>query len=188
MTLRRFLTACSIALLFLTAACGRRQGLVPNVPTGPQLAKYERILAQQAAINHVPPGLIVAIIMVESGGNPQAVSRSGNIGLMQLKPTTAAAYGVTNLYDPIENIKAGARYLHDLLVRFSNNIPLAVAGYNAGAFAVQRAGGIPEHSRGYVDHVMGLYRALPRVAAWLDLEAVDAADACNPSDADPGSC
>jgi soluble lytic murein transglycosylase-like protein len=75
-----------------------------------------------------------------------------------------------------------------LLVRFSNNIPLAVAGYNAGAFAVQRAGGIPEHSRGYVDHVMGLYRALPRVAAWLDLEAVDAADACNPSDADPGSC
>jgi soluble lytic murein transglycosylase-like protein len=186
MTLRRFLTACSIALLFLTA-CGRRQGLIPNAPTGPQLAQYQRILSQQAAINHVPPGLIVAIIMVESGGNPRAVSRSGNIGLMQLKPSTAAAYGVTNLYDPIENIKAGARYLHDLLVRFGNNIPLAVAGYNAGAFAVQLAHGIPEHTRPYVDHVMGIYRALPRVAAFADLEAIDA-DACNPDDAEPGSC
>jgi soluble lytic murein transglycosylase-like protein len=126
--------------------------------------------------------------MVESGGNPRAVSKSGNIGLMQLKPTTAAGYGVTDLFDPIENIKAGARYLHDLLTRFGNNIPLAVAGYNAGAFAVQSARGIPAHTRPYVDHVMGIYNALPRVAANLDAVLEAATAACNPDDDDPGSC
>jgi len=177
MTLRRFLAACSIALLCLTA-CGRRQGLVPNAPTGPQLAKYERILAEQASLNRVPPALLVAIIMVESGGNPRAVSPSGNIGLMQIKRTTAAGYGVTDLYDPVENIKAGARYLHDLLVRFRYNIPLAVAGYNAGAMAVVNARGIPAHTQPYVDRVMGIYNGLPRRAA---------SGACNPADDEPVS-
>lgn len=177
MTLR-WITACSIALLCLTA-CGRRQGLVPNAPTSAQLASFKTALLQQATINRVPPALIAAIIMVESGGNPHAVSSSGNIGLMQLKRTTAASYGVTNLYDPVENIKAGARYLHDLLVRFHNDIPLAVAGYNAGAMAVQNAHGIPACSRSYVDRVMALYRELPRIAAGIE---------CNPDPDDPDQC
>ena len=153
--------------------------MIPNAPTNAQLATFKTALVQQATQNRVPPALIAAIIMVESGGNPRAVSASGNIGLMQLKRSTAAGYGVTDLYDPVENIKAGARYLHDLLIRFHNDIPLAVAGYNAGATAVANAHGIPAHSRSYVERVMSLYRELPRVAASLE---------CNPDPDDPNQC
>jgi soluble lytic murein transglycosylase-like protein len=153
--------------------------MIPHAPTTAQLANFKAALVAQATQNHVPPALIAAIIMVESGGNPRAVSSSGNIGLMQLKRSTAAGYGVTDLYDPVENIKAGARFLHDLLVRFHNDIPLAVAGYNAGAMAVTNAHGIPARSRSYVDRVMALYRDLPHIAASLE---------CNPDPDDPNQC
>ena len=113
-------------------------------------------------MNHVPPGLIGAIIVVESGGNPRATGASGSMGLMQLKPATAARYGITDLYNPAANIAAGARYLRDLLARFRGNIPFALAAYTAGPAAIAAAGGIPPANRGYVDRVLTVYNALPR--------------------------
>jgi hypothetical protein len=123
--------ACAI-LLAVLAACGHKNGLVPTVPPSATLEQYAQIINAQAAINHVPPELVGAIVAVESGGNARATNPSGAMGLMQLKPATAARYGVTDLYNPTANITAGTRYLHDLLTRFHGNITLAVAAFQAG--------------------------------------------------------
>jgi hypothetical protein len=84
--------------------------------------------------------LLHAVISVESGYNQGAVSPKGATGLMQLLPSTARRYGTVNLLDPADNIRAGARYLRDLLAMFDNNIELALAAYNAGENAVIRHG------------------------------------------------
>ena len=81
-----------------------------------------------------------AVIPAESGYNPNAVSRKGATGLMQLMPDTARRYGVQNILDPVQNIHGGVRYLKDLLAMFNGDIELALAGYNAGENAVIRAG------------------------------------------------
>ena len=153
------------ALAILVAglvACGHRSGLIPPVPPAATLEQYVRIINMQAARNHVPPALIGAIIAVESGGNPRAIGASGSIGLMQLKPATAAHYGVTDLFNPAANIMAGARYLRDLLSRFRGNVILAVAAYNVGPAAIAAARGVPRKSNGYVERVMGIYNAILR--------------------------
>ncbi|HEY6327832.1 MAG TPA: transglycosylase SLT domain-containing protein, partial [Blastocatellia bacterium] len=81
----------------------------------------------------------------ESGFTSSSVSPKGARGLMQLMPDTAARYGVTNLFDPEQNIRAGVHYLKDLLQRFNGNIDLALAGYNAGEGAVIRSGNTVPH-------------------------------------------
>jgi soluble lytic murein transglycosylase-like protein len=149
-------------VLVALVACGHKSGLIPVVPPTATLEQYDRIIDEQAAIDRVPPALIGAIIVVESGGNPRATSASGSIGLMQLKRTTAARYGVSDLYDPAANITAGARYLRDLLARFRRNVTLALAAYHAGPAAVVAAGGVPASSTGYVQRVLGAYDALLR--------------------------
>jgi soluble lytic murein transglycosylase-like protein len=151
-------------LIAVLAACGHRNGLVPVLPPTATLEQYVQIIDEQAASNHVPPGLLGAIIAVESGGNARATSASGALGLMQLKRATAARYGVTNLYDPTANITAGARYLRDLLARFRGNITLALAAYKAGPAAVTAARGVPRGSNGYVERVLGVYHAILRSA------------------------
>ena len=101
-----------------------------------------------------------AIITVESGYNPQAKSPAGAIGLMQLMPETAARYGVKNIWDPLENLQGGARYLRFLLGLFKNNLDLALAGYNAGENAVIRSGHkIPPYAetQAYVPSVLTQY-------------------------------
>lgn len=145
-----------MALLALSA-CGRRPGVIPTVPSTADLLRYARIIDEQGAINHVAPALISAIIAVESGGNAHATSRSGSRGLMQLKPATAARYGVTDLYDPEANIIAGTRYLRDMLVHFRGDVSLALAAYHSGPAAVRLAHGIPASSRGYVDRVLAVF-------------------------------
>jgi soluble lytic murein transglycosylase-like protein len=109
----------------------------------------------------VPEQLVSAVIRVESGFNPRAVSVKGAQGLMQLMPTTASVLGVRNSFDPVENIEGGVRHLRGLLERFGYNVPLAVAAYNAGEQAVMRYGGIPPYAetRDYVTRVMGLLGA-----------------------------
>jgi soluble lytic murein transglycosylase-like protein len=107
--------------------------------------------------------LLHAVITVESGYNQGAVSPKGATGLMQLLPGTAKRYGTVNLLDPSENIRAGARYLRDLLALFDNNLELALAAYNAGENAVIRHGRrLPPYAetRRYVPLVVAHYRRM----------------------------
>jgi soluble lytic murein transglycosylase-like protein len=101
--------------------------------------------------------------VVESGFNPHAVSKKGAVGLMQLLPATARRYGVQNMNDPEQNIRAGAHYLRDLLARFDSNLELALAAYNAGEEAVERYGRhVPpfRETMSYVPSVMKVYQRL----------------------------
>ncbi len=150
-----------LALAAALAGCGHKNGPLPPV-TSQEASQYLAIVNQQAAANNVPRNLILAIISVESGGNPNAVGSSGSLGLMQLKASTAHQYGASNALDPASNIAAGARYLHALLARYNGNVTLAVAAFNAGPRAVDNAQGVPPQSRAYVQKVMNAYAAMPR--------------------------
>jgi soluble lytic murein transglycosylase-like protein len=101
----------------------------------------ERIAVEQS----LSPLLIHSVIKVESNYNPYAVSSKGALGMMQLIPETARRFGVKNVFNPIENIQGGAKYLRYLLDLFDNSYPLALAAYNAGEAAVARYGGIPPY-------------------------------------------
>ena len=103
-------------------------------------ALYDEVIEQEAAANAIDPNLVRAVIQAESAFNPSARSHKGAMGLMQLMPGTAREYGVLDPYNPIENIRAGVAYLKKLLVRFSDNVELALAAYNAGPAAVERYG------------------------------------------------
>ena len=100
--------------------------------------------------------LIAAVIEAESEFNPRAVSRTGARGLMQLMPETAALLGVSDPFDPLENIEGGVRHLCSLMDRFNGNLPLVLAAYNAGERAVIRHGGIPPYgeTRQYVTRIL----------------------------------
>ncbi len=103
--------------------------------------------------------LIKAIIKAESGFNPTAVSPKGARGLMQLMPQTIRHLGLSNPFDPRQNIMGGARYLKELLGRFDHNLLLALAAFNAGPETVKRHGGIPpyEETRTYIRRVLTFY-------------------------------
>jgi len=99
------------------------------------------------ALQHqLPPQLIHSVIKVESNYNPYAVSSKGAQGLMQLIPSTARRFGVSNSFNAVENIQGGAKYLRYLLDLYSGNYPLALAAYNAGEGAVARYGGVPPYA------------------------------------------
>ena len=105
--------------------------------------------------------LVSAVIQAESGFNPRAVSRKGAQGLMQLMPTTAATLGVRNSFDPRQNIDGGVRHLRSLIDRFANNLPFALAAYNAGEKAVVQYRGVPPYpeTQDYVTKVLYFYGA-----------------------------
>jgi hypothetical protein len=109
----------------------------------------------------VPDRLVAAVIRAESGFNPRAVSSKGARGLMQLMPGTASILGVRNSFDPRQNIDGGVRHLRGLLDRFPDNLPLAIAAYNAGEKAVTTHRGIPPYpeTRDYVSKVLRFYGA-----------------------------
>jgi soluble lytic murein transglycosylase-like protein len=126
----------------------------------PQGASWINDLVEKAAIRHsVDPNLVRAIVQVESGFNPHAVSRKGAIGLMQLMPSTAKSLNVSNPYDPAQNVDAGVRHFKQLLDSYNGNLELSLAAYNAGATAVHRSGGVPHYAetRNYVKRITGLY-------------------------------
>ena len=126
-------------------------------------AQYDSIIERAAVSAAVEPNLLRAVIVVESGFDSRAVSKRGAVGLMQLMPATASRFGVSNLYDPSENVHAGAQYLKFLMNRFGQNIRLVLAAYNAGEDAVARNGGqIPPFTEtmAYVPKVLKVYRML----------------------------
>lgn len=104
----------------------------------------------------VDPALIEAVIQVESNFDPNAVSRAGATGLMQLMAKTAAHYDVNNRFNPYENIRGGVAHLRDLMDRYDEKLPLVLAAYNAGSTAVTRYHGIPPYpeTRRYIQKVM----------------------------------
>jgi soluble lytic murein transglycosylase-like protein len=127
-------------------------------------ASFDRAIEAAAAKTLVSPQLLRAVIVVESGFNPRAISRRGAIGLMQLMPQTARRYGAFNAFDPEQNIRAGAQYLADLMLRFGpDKLELVIAAYNAGEGAVEKYGRkIPPYreTRAYVPNVLRMYRVL----------------------------
>lgn len=122
---------------------------------------YSGEIAAVAARHGVDPRLVEAVIRAESGGNPRAVSPKGAQGLMQLMPVRSAELGVSNPFDPRQNLDAGVRHLRDLLTRFGGDLRLALAAYNAGEEAVRTHNGIPPYreTREYVQKVLQLYRS-----------------------------
>ncbi len=105
----------------------------------------DAIFEEAASAYNVSVNLIKAVAKAESGFNPNAVSKSGAIGVMQLMPSTARSLGVTDPYDARQNIMGGTKYLRQNLDRFNGNVSLALAAYNAGPNAVQKYGGIPPY-------------------------------------------
>jgi len=123
--------------------------------------RYAPMVAQAAQAYQIDEALLHAVISTESGYEPGALSRKGAIGLMQVMPDTGKRYGVKNLNDPRQNVNAGARYLHDLLRQFDNDLSLVLAAYNAGENAVLRYGKhIPPYreTTQYVPRVLALYK------------------------------
>ena len=126
---------------------------------GKRSKPYHPIILKAANRYEVDPALIKAIIMAESGYDPQAVSSQGATGLMQLMPKTAEALGVEDAFNPEHNVNAGVRYLKQLLDEFNDDIKLALAAYNAGSSAVRRHQGIPpiKATQYYVKRVFAYY-------------------------------
>ena len=148
---------------------------------------YDRLIKRTAAANRVDVALVKAVMHVESGFNPNALSPKGASGLMQLMPETAVRYGVEDIFDPVQNVQGGVRYLKDLLAMFKNNQGLAIAAYNAGENAVLRYKGIPPYNetQNYVRKVM-IFRkhytpkeikiVTPKLAVASSVSAVSSSD------------
>jgi soluble lytic murein transglycosylase-like protein len=141
-----------------------RRSVVPLPRTAPAGAalppeRLDSVVRGAAERNKLDPALVRAVIGVESGGNPTAVSRKGALGLMQLIPSTAERFGVGDVFDPVQNVEGGARYLRSLLNRYNGDLEKTLAAYNAGESAVERSGGVPNYpeTRAYVQRVTNSY-------------------------------
>ncbi len=147
-------------------------------------------VADHAARHALNPDLIRAVIRAESAWNPRAVSPKGAMGLMQLMPATAAAYGVVDPFDPAENIRAGVAYLRRLLDRFDGKTELALAAYNAGPEAVEKYGRtIPPYreTRSYVRKIVSVTEVHvgPRRSIYKIVELIDGREVPRYSDRKP---
>ncbi len=144
----------------LRQALAKPSGLLPHGVNHEKRRYYHRHIVKVAQQYRLDPLLLHAVVSAESSYNSQAVSHAGAKGLMQLMPATAKRFGVRDVFNPIQNLQGGARYLSWLLNRFKN-VRLALAAYNAGEGAVQRYGNtIPPYreTQNYVTKVLDFYR------------------------------
>ncbi|MBV8638439.1 MAG: lytic transglycosylase domain-containing protein [Candidatus Eremiobacteraeota bacterium] len=139
-------------------ASGAAVGAI-NAPSMVPPAQIDQLVNANASQWNVDPALVKAIIANESGFNANATSNVGAQGLMQLMPGTASGLGVTNAYDPAQNVYGGTRYIKGLLDRFNGDVRKAVAAYNAGPGAVEKYGGVPPYAetQNYVENVLASY-------------------------------
>jgi soluble lytic murein transglycosylase-like protein len=121
--------------------------------------EIDAAIDQAASRHNVDRNLVRALVKVESNFNPNAVSRKGAMGLMQLMPQTARQLNLKNPFDPQQNIDAGVRHLKQLLDNYNGDVRLSLAAYNAGSGAVSRSRGIPRYSetQNYVRRITNLY-------------------------------
>ena len=129
-------------------------GPLPALPVAPGAADvvpissaasgdYAALIQKYAAQNNLEPSLVKAVIQTESGGNPRSVSGAGAMGLMQLMPANVKEAGISDPFDPEQNIAAGTKQLSGLLSQYHGDLDLALAGYNAGPGNVRKYGGVP---------------------------------------------
>ena len=155
---------------------------------------YDSLIDEHARLNSLRPSLVRAVIQVESAFNPRAVSPKGAVGLMQLMPATARQFSVGNAFDPEENVRAGTKYLRQLLDRYDGNEQLALAAYNAGPGAVDKHGqSVPPYreTRSYVSRISEMAGAsTPRTGAsgkiYRVVEIVDGREVVRYTDKKPG--
>ncbi|MBI3761204.1 MAG: lytic transglycosylase domain-containing protein [Chloroflexi bacterium] len=135
-----------------------RSGAGSATPGSAAPGDFDSIIQKAAARYGVDARLVRAVVRAESNFNPDAVSGAGAQGLMQLMPGTAAGLGVSDPFDPQQNVDGGVRLLRNLLDRYHGSVPLALAAYNAGPGAVDRYGGIPPYreTQAYVPRVLSL--------------------------------
>jgi soluble lytic murein transglycosylase-like protein len=147
----------SLSLLYACSGAG----YIPYGSHSLGPAQIRSLVSEASQTTGVPQGLVNAVLMAESAGNPSAVSPAGAQGLMQLMPGTASGCGIADPFDAQQNVHCGSSYLRSLLHRYHNNVTLAVAAYNAGPGAVDRYHGIPPYAetRAYVTRVLSAYRS-----------------------------
>lgn len=122
--------------------------------------KYDEYFTEASKKYNIDKNLLIAVAQAESSLNPNAVSSAGAVGIMQLMPVTAKDLGVTNRYDPQQNIDGGAKYLSILLKEFNGDMPKALSAYNAGPGNVKQNGGVLSSTEPYINNVMTNYKAM----------------------------
>lgn len=122
-------------------------------------AEIDGLIEKYSNKNGLDKDFVKALVKQESGFNPNATSKCGAMGLMQLMPATAQGLGVSNAYDVEQNIAGGTKYLKSMIDRFDGDAKLALAAYNAGPNAVKKYGGIPpyQETQNYVKNVLSIY-------------------------------
>jgi soluble lytic murein transglycosylase-like protein len=141
--------ATASQLLFTYVEACYACGLLPGVNFGTvrlNTSAYASEIREAASQFGVEEAVVRAVIHAESAYRPNAISRAGAQGLMQLIPATASRFGVADPFDPAQNIRGGVRYLAWLMKRYESNLTLVAAAYNAGEGAVDRNGGVPPYS------------------------------------------
>ena len=153
-------------------------------------APYDAAINEHARRQGVAEDLVRAVIQVESAFNPNAVSNKGAMGLMQLMPATAEELGVTNPFDPEQNIGGGVKYLKQLLNRYDQKVELALAAYNAGIGNVEKYGTtVPpfKETRAYVSKITGAAPPKPKNVIYKWMEFVDGKPVTKLSNKPPAS-
>jgi soluble lytic murein transglycosylase-like protein len=138
----------------------------PSDRSPERYSRYDRHISEAATLYHIPVPLVRAVIKVESDYDPRVVSRAGAQGLMQLMPQVSRGMGVTDVFDPRQNVFGGSRFLRVLANEWSGDLVLTIAAYHAGSGAVKKYGGIPPYSttQKYVRWVLSEYYRQRRLA------------------------